>query len=368
MIHAQETYQAGENVTFSFDAVENAETYYVKLYTTEDGYISWSNTTERVFTRYGYDLDPGNYRIVVEAHSSEYRTSTAEAAFSVVGTKRAAPAVSVDKTEVQYREKYTFTIDTVNTEALRYQAVYPTSGSTNSGTIAVLESTTKWTTYSSREEVRTYQFCAMIDGKWTAWSDPITITSLPKPVLEEPAVTAPAVISQGEDLSVTVSGAENAASFQIRLYNAAGQSIQYKTISQPGEITFAGYLLPLGTLKIQVTATVSDVQSIGYAYTSVNAGNRPAAPTVVPPEKTTVPQDAYLVFSVDATGAEQAAVRSYPVGNTNSVSYEDINISANGTATWRTWWYSDTARIYSFCLKKDGVWSAWSSGIEITPE
>lgn len=368
VIHAQETYQAGENVTFSFDAVENAETYYVKLYTTEDGYISWSNTTERVFTRYGYDLDPGNYRIVVEAQSSEYRTSTAEAAFSVVGTKRAAPAVSVDKTEVQYREKYTFTIDTVNTEALRYQSVYPMSGDGSGGLITVLESTTKWTTYSSREEVRTYQFCAMIDGKWTAWSDPISITSQPKPVLEEPVVMVPASIAQGEDLSVTVSGAENAASFQVRLYNAAGQSILYKTISQPGEITFAGYLLPLGTLKIQVTATVSDVQSIGYAYTTVNAGNRPAAPTVIPPEKTTVPQDAYLVFSVDATGAEQAAVRSYPVGNTNSVSYEDINISANGTATWRTWWYSDTARIYSFCVKKDGVWSAWSSGIEITPE
>lgn len=368
VIHVQETYQAGENVTITFDAVDNAEIYYVTLYTSDDNWRSWGNTTERVCTIYGYDIDPGTYRVVVEARSSEYRTGTAEAAFAIEGTKPAAPAVSVDKTDVQYREKYTFTIDTANMEALYYKIVYPESGGYSQNSITVLENTTKWTTYSYDEGVRVYQFCALADGKWTAWSDPIAITSQPKPVLEAPVVTAPAVLSQGEDLLVTVSGAENATSYQIQLYNAAGQSILYRNIDQPGEITVPGYRLPLGTLKIHVDAYLGDVQSTGYANTRVIAGNRPAAPAVTPPEKTTVPSGTYLVFSVDGNGAEQAAVRWYPVGETNSVSYNEISISESGTAEWTTWWYSDTAYIYSFCVKKNGVWSQWSSGIEITPE
>ena len=72
--------------------------------------------------------------------------------------------------------------------------------------------------------------------------------------------------------------------------------------------------------------------------------------------------------SVNAEGAEQAAVRYYQVGYPNQINYENIVVS-NGSLKGSAYLYgSGSVYTFSFTVKRDGVWSPWSGGIEVTLE
>ena len=132
-----------------------------------------------------------------------------------------------------------------------------------------------------------------------------------------------------------------------------------------GKLSYLG----LGTVKVTVTVYTQDGGSASSsASTRVVASEQADGPLVTPPEKDTVVGGEDFTFTVASQDAEQIAARYYRVGNPNNVNYRDLSVGGDETS-WMTYLYSEKGTYaYSFCVKKNGVWSVWSDEIYITLE
>ncbi|MBQ3762356.1 MAG: leucine-rich repeat protein [Clostridia bacterium] len=368
VLHAEESYEAGTDITLSFDAVQNAAYYDWHVYKGENDFRWNTNlSAPAATTLYGY-IDPGTYRYVVVAYADGYAQSMAEATFVIAGEKAAAPQVSVDKTSVAPNEYYTFTVDTTGAERLVYSQTDYGIGSIN-----VFSDSTKWKTYSYSEGEYAYRFCAKIDGRWTAWSAPVTVTVVLPPAPEAPSVTVDnETVDRRQDITVTVSGVEGATYYYVYLYDASGNQLTYQNINKAegGTVTFYGYgTWPVGQLRVRAYA--SNGQS-GSEYTTVlltvTDGERPAAPEVTPPAETTVAAGSRFTFTVATAGADKAVVRYYPIDNTNNLNYSAFDVSDGDTTDYQRSLSAGAVYAYSFSVRTDGVWSEWSLFTEITAE
>lgn len=369
-LNVPETVGAGEDVAVSFTGVSNADTYRMYIYRPDGSYDYWTSTpgVERVFS--GHSLANGTYRIKVVASGAEYDDSTAEATFVISGVRSAAPQVSVDVKEVFTNEVYTFVIDTEGAERLMYRSGWTTSSNTSSGSINVLSDTTVWETSCSSSGVRSYEFSVFRDGKWSEWSNPVSITINARPVLPAPTFTLPETVQQGQNLTVAVDPVEGASYYYINVYDSRGNYISYASQSNAGTTTFLGYRLPVGKLRIDVEAYSSaNGYSKSSGQTEVVSGVQPDAPVVTPPENTTVAAQEYYTFAIDTAGAERGVVRYYRIGAPNDLSYSTFSVSGQDTTSWRSYSYNGgNTYAYSFAVQIDGVWTQWSEFIEITVE
>lgn len=372
-IHVQEIVNAGQDVYVTFDAVENAETYTVYLYNPDGNSTRWydaSPSAENCFR--GYDLVPGTYWISVTASSADYESSTTEKTFRVTGERPAAPHVEVSSEEVFTEETFTFTIECTDAEEIAYRRFNNGSSSySDFGFLNVLADPTIWDTYCLNGDVTAgYSFTIFKDGQWSAWSTPKLIMIKARPAIEKPEVTVPEIITQGENLTITIGETENISYYYVYLYDNRGSQIRYRSIEKAGEVTFYGYSLPLGTVRVEVEAYgKNNGSSRTTRYLTVEAGTRPSAPTVTPPESLTASAGNYFTFLIEEEGAEKGAVRYYRIGSPNDLNYSEFSLSESEPTAWRGYQYNGGNKYaYSFSVMKDGIWSEWSPFTVITIE
>lgn len=369
VITCKKTYEAGEDIVFSFAAVENAEKYDYWL-TDESGSGKYGNSTAAGTYAYsGHEYEAGVYTLRVTASAAAYMKGTTTVNFEIIGTKPAAPAASVNMAEAAKNQNFTFDIDTTGVELLRYSERYnitATGSNGSSGEITVLEDQTKWTTYESVAGLHTYSFAVYKDGKWSAWSEPLEVTisdsSLPKATF-----TVSSGLKAGQDMTVTVNAVEGANYGYVYLYNSRGASVcSSKRVDGAGSaVTIDGYYLTQGSYTVKVMMYGNSGSSEATSSVYVSSGTRPAAP-VVTPETDLGRVSVYYTFDIPSTGVEQAVVRYYREGNTSNVGYYAITVAGDVT-TWKD--YKSTAGeawYYAFAVKKDGVWSPWSASHRVS--
>lgn len=365
VIHAENSYTAGDGFAISFDAVENADSYYVEIYNaaTNLHITSYESAEPRQIAYEGYELEPVGYRLTVTARSAEYKNSKTEHIFTVLPNPTPAPSVSVDHTSVYMGERYTFTIDTTGAEELRYKR---SNYSSSDQRINVLEDTTRWTTYSSSATEARYQFAVLKDGHWSSWSEPVIITVKALEPLAEPAFTLPETLTAGQDLPVQVDAVPGAKYYYIYLLSARGAQISSRTLHDAagGTVVFDGYLLSAGVVKVRVNAYRDNGSSHSENNLRVLAGSRPDAPESEWQSGSYNP----IRFTVNTQGAEQAAVRYYQVGYPNDVRYTAVDVTGEASNWYQYIGGSGSAYAFAFSVKQDGVWSPWSSGIQVTLE
>ena len=191
-----------------------------------------------------------------------------------------------------------------------------------------------------------------------------------RPAIEKPEVTVPEIITQGENLTITIGETENISYYYVYLYDNRGSQIRYRSTEKAGEVTFYGYSLPLGTVRVEVEAYgKNNGSSRTTRYLTVEAGTRPSAPTVTPPESLTASAGNYFTFLIEKEGAEKGAVRYYRIGAPNDLYYDEFNLSETEPTAWRGYQYNGGNRYaYSFAVLKDGIWSEWSLFTVITIE
>ena len=375
VLHAEASYPAGADITLTFDEVEHAESYNCRIYNSDNNTVSRSfNSSQRECLLYGYNIEPGEYRFVVTASSSQFKSSTSEAAFTIIGKKTPGPQVTVDNTECLAGDICTFIISSNEADEICYDFEHNNSSGSwdgDTGRINVFSDSTVWESIINFFGKYTYQFSVLKDGKWSAWSEPIEVYAGEKPPVDPPQITAEDRIYRGKDLTVSLTGPEDVNRFRIYIYRSNGNIIFSTTIYEAGSITIPGYLLPLGSLTISVTAYTDSGSSSSTKTVRVLSSDLADAPQVTPPEKTTLSGYDRYSFSLDTNGAESAAVRYYRIGNPNGVQYQDITVGDTGSAKWNTYLYSWDEKgtyAYSFSVKKNGVWSNWSDEIYITLE
>ena len=359
--------EAGQDVYYSFAGVENADYYNLALYYPDGNTIGWTAYSETEQRIAGYNLTPGVYRVVVTAYGANYTESRTERSFTVSGKRAEGPVISVSNAEVFVDEAFTFLISTENAEEAAY-CRYSDRYGKNTGTLNVLSDVTAWDTSAYYAGAYYYSFAVLREGKWSAWSDPIAITVNTRPTLDPPVFNMSSRISQGSDLSVEVMPMDGISYYYVYLFNNRGQQVYNYHLNDAGTVVLRGYLLKPGDYRVSVEAYgTQHGQSMASKNVTVEEAALSTAPTVTPPENTTVTHGSYYIFTVNTEGAEKAAVRSYRIGAPNDVLFNMFNVGDGVETSWRGYQYSGgQTYAYSFAILRDGRWSQWSDFIEIT--
>lgn len=169
-----DSFETGLDVSFSVERDTKAEDYYLNLY--RDGtqlYWNFHFWDPLSYTFKGYDLRAGNYVLIVTATADGYEPKNTEKHFTVTGTKHGAPSVTVDKLEVGPNEQYTFTVTISG--ANKILARKHIQGAYTEEILDVDSDNTNITYSSLGSRKKTYEFCALIDGHWSEFSELITI-------------------------------------------------------------------------------------------------------------------------------------------------------------------------------------------------
>ena len=105
-------YECGIDVEFQVERDLNADDYYFNLYR-ENEQLYWDFHFWEPFSYvfFGYDLQPGNYKLVLTATADDYESNTATKHFTITGNKHIAPSVTVDNMIVMPNQEYTFSIN-----------------------------------------------------------------------------------------------------------------------------------------------------------------------------------------------------------------------------------------------------------------
>lgn len=369
VITAPATIEAGCELELTFEGVEHAENYrvyYERVYDdTRYHLASGLDLPGKVLTIPGYNLMAGTYRILVEAESAEYGESESVVTFTVTGSRPLAPSAAVDKTTVATRENFTFTIDSTGGEMLRSR-VNEGSYTTSHDNINVIEDATIWATSHYSVGEYNYSFSLFKDGKWSAWSEPIHI-SVSDHALAAPTLSLPSSLSAGRDLTVNVGTVSNAEYYNVSLYNRAGNrlaSIRLNS-SEAGAVTFDGYFFSAGTYTIEATAYNSYGSNTAEKTISVRSVTRPTAPAATADTDLGRLNVGYG-FTIPTSGVEKAAVRYYRADNTNNVTYKTLTATGDSTRWSDSKNTADQVWNYAFAVQKNGMWSPWSSTLQVT--
>lgn len=362
-VRCRNSYAGGEDVGIGFNAVPNATRYSYDLYNPSGKLIdSRSDETPFALAYAGYELEPGTYRAVVEAHADGYASGASERVFTV-GAKAGAPAVAADKTILALHERATFTITAPGAEALVARTARDGSASWSYTRINAFEDETQWTRERnwSGSGSLVCAFAALVDGRWTEWSPAIGIASADAAPLPEPVIAAPASADAWRDFEVSVAAAA-ASRCDVELLDARDALLFSGGISldEGGTLTIPGYLMAPGTATLRVTAYGDGGSaSAEQAVTVATGGARPDAPVITPLSRTEIARQSFA-FDIPTSGADRVAVRYYRSGYSNDVTYLDAAAEGDSTA-WTDYRASagETWK-YAFAVRAGGVWSPWS--------
>ena len=115
-IHVQDTYSSGQDITFSFDAVEHATEYRVYLESVYGGNTIYELYSDEALPNTdliipGYLLSAGRYDLSVRARGEGYYDSYSNKTITVRGSRPAGPDVMVDE-PLYVKRNAVFTINT----------------------------------------------------------------------------------------------------------------------------------------------------------------------------------------------------------------------------------------------------------------
>ena len=362
------SWQAGEDIAIQITPAQGAENYSFSLYQ-GDNCIYGTGFAEapRTVLLAGYRLEPGTYRAEVTTSAEGYSEKRVTQAFDIVGGKGQAPSVTVEQTTVTRYAPIRFQIDCEGAEELVVQRDNDYYSAINA-----FEQITQWSTSSSEMGEQTYRFAALVEGRWTGWSDPIIVTVVDEPDsgLGELVIDAPNGINPGQDLTVSVS-AENATSASVSVYNSREQSLFYSGIELSEPFTVPGYLLPAyGLVTVRVSVYNEYHSRTGERTVTIdNAGvTRPTRPGVTP-TAVTVAYGETLHIDVTGIDTHRFALRRYRADRTNNVSYQDYDARGSG-AFWEERMNREPGYVWKFAFalydEDSGMWSPWSSICTVT--
>ena len=275
----------------------------------------------------------------------------------------------MDRTELSYGEDAAFMITYPGAEALMAHISYDKGYGADYNRINAFEDTTGWTvTGDWSTGSRTYAFAALVEGRWSEWSDPITLTvaESPSQQLPQPVINVPASIQRGQDLAVSIE-ADGADYGYLYLYDAQGtQHFQRNINGGSSQVEIPGYRLPVGTAKLSVTVYGQNGRNNAETTVDVTAGTQPTRPEIAPLSRTETAGNPFS-FDIPAEEADRLAVRYYRSGNSNDVYYNDFEADGDSTA------WTDGDRYtpgevwkYAFARRVNSVWSGWSAICTVT--
>lgn len=362
------TLPAGQDLVVEVNPVSNATDYYVNLYNrgnirVEQKSISGSKGGTVTFA--GYYFSPGRYRVVVSAYGSGGSSSTEAEVTVVAATRPGAPAATADSNEGRLNVSYGFTIPSTLADqvAVRYYREDDTNNVTYK-TITATGDSTRWLhrQYSAGYVGTTwnYSFAVQVGGVWSTWSSALPVTITNREQLAQAELTLPRSVQAGADVTISFQAVEHADSYTLYLYQPNGSSQSWS--AYPGnERVISGYDLSNGTYRVVVEAKGAEYDSSKSEKTFIVSGVRSAAPVVSVDKAEVFSRDNYS-FMIESADCELIAYRYVSSGGS---SVGTLNVLSDLTV-WET--YSSSAGIisYSFCTMKDGLWSAWSTVINVT--
>lgn len=363
VIQLDDTIEAGKDFGIIVDPVENATRYEFSIYQSERYIRSGSRESSIGEIRFaGYELDPGVYTIRVWAYSNDYATSTSERIFTIAGDKSTAPTATVDKTNVFTEENYTFTIETIDADALvvRY-------GNSNDNRINIQGDQTQWSHYAYESGNRSYRFAVLREGKWSEWSDTIGISVRNRPNLTEPVIQAMDTINAGSDYTFSFSAVENADSYSVSFGSAYDNNTLFSWGSDSAladtNLTVPGYLINSGSYRLRVSAYAEGYTPSSKTHYVTTSGRRPAGPSISVEEPIRIKNTA--VFAINTEDAEALQVKYQYTSPNNWWSEENISVPVVGNITeWplQISEYMEGVNLtISFSTKTEDVWSAWKT-------
>ncbi len=361
VIHVDDMIEAGKDFVVTIDPVPNATHYYCEINEPDGSSRWWNSYYDGIGEIHiaGYTLDPGEYVMRVRSYSENYSSSVSEKTIKVIGEKPSAPHVSVDRTEINQNESVTFTIGTEGADGVYIK---------NKQFVTSQGEATHWTTqlYSGSQ---TYSFTVLIDGKWSAWSEPISINVhiQERPVLDAPVVYADKSVDAGSDYTFSFDPVRNATSYSV-LVASIYSSSTICTLSGDGAspdtvLSVPGYMLFAGSYYIDISASADGYTSCTTrTYFTVN-GSKPTSPNVSVEQPLRIRSTAW--FRLDTEDVEELVVKYQYRTPASWWSEKLVNVPVTGEITYWTHqiesYYLGTNLTVSFSVKSGGVWSSWET-------
>ena len=296
------------------------------LYRIEDGirtnvkswiYIygsSLNSQNQKVLEEYG--LDAGDY--VLEAKLEEYHyISSAQLSwnFSVTGSRPTPPETRLltesallsqpHQIQLSAEGMETYRAEYKEPDDSRWSEDYAVQNPKISDGSAVYQTSVN---YGVRE--MSYRFRAKIGGRWSDYTNPVTLTWSTAGSADPISITAPAQISAGAPLTVSLAEVQSLAAdetLQVNVYDEEGslwESREYADLAADETLTVAPYGLDPGQYRIEALRQKTNYEnSEATNLTLTVTGARPALPAVSP-DPAEVYSGEYAVFTVTASGLE----------------------------------------------------------------
>ena len=237
VITAPAELRPGEDFTFSFDEVENAENYRIYIWPVAEEGDAWHPddvTAAGAYTAPAEFFHEGMiYRLTVEAFTPGYRLGSAQAGFAV----RSATAPSheysfyVEESPVPVNGQANFIIDAPGATAMRWRDSSGWGGGETEGGWSDWWGADYWLLDREYDEPGTYAMQIMLSydenfdwenddwnaHSWTEPSAPVSVTVTSEGRLAEPELSVPDTVRRGEPLNVTFTEAPHASQYELRI-------------------------------------------------------------------------------------------------------------------------------------------------------
>ena len=211
VLSMKDSYVAGEEITISWSALENAEEYSVHLQDSDGNYIDswWTESETSVVT--DAVLESGTYSVQIYARADGWKShEKVTHTFTITGTLAEGPAFTADKVTVVTGNQVTFTVSREGAEKFRMQyGHYTAEYAAENGTATITQ-----TFYGAGETVEV-RFSACVDGVWTAYGPAQEIIVEDLPTLDSTYPVLPETIRAGEDIEITWEPVEHAENYWV---------------------------------------------------------------------------------------------------------------------------------------------------------
>lgn len=211
VLSMKDSYVAGEEITISWSALENAEEYSVHLQDSDGNYIDswWTESETSVVT--DAVLESGTYSVQIYARADGWKShEKVTHTFTITGTLAEGPAFTADKVTVVTGNQVTFTVSREGAEKFRMQyGHYTAEYAAENGTATITQ-----TFYGAGETVEV-RFSACVDGVWTAYGPAQEIIVEDLPTLDSTYPVLPETIRAGEDIEITWEPVEHAEDYWV---------------------------------------------------------------------------------------------------------------------------------------------------------
>lgn len=362
----------GTDLSVSFEAVEHAEFYlYCVRPDTESSCRRYNSvqTGSLQFTAETGALETGSYYLDMQARATGWDYSRASFSFDIEASgaeKPEAPSVVMESDSILLNRSIVFFVKTPEVEKIRYRVNGPYSWSGTDDLDYPQYDGTSYRVYAnggaSTAGSYTLQASVMTGGVWSSYSDPVSFTIVSLGDLEAPQISVPSQITIGEDLPVTITKVEHAEYYSVTIYSENNSYITSSTAfdDDPGVhvVSMAG--IAEGTYKVQVYVYAAGYKTAYTDYYPFTIVGTLAEAPVVTPDKTSIPKNGTINFTVTAPGAEKIRYQFYETDTYNpdvAASGDTTVISLSGTDIY----YRERIR---FSAYRSGAWSAWTDWIE----